>query len=538
MLIDKFKPPKGNLDFFKVIKPNPERWRDGVRRENGVLLILPLVFLAAELLLRHHGLPYWLWFNLDPSYLYLIGGLNILQHAPPAQFQHPGVPLQLLVAAVAWFTPAVDRLKDAETILSRVNYIVLLVVTLALWFMGQRIWRRTNLLLPALFAQLAPFITMLTLKRGIEVEPETLLLGSMALLMAMMVEDNARPRMASLFGVALTVAFGTACKVTFAPLGLAPLIVMRDSRRRIAYVVLTAILFALWMIPEIPNWAPMTAWFMAVFLHSGTYGQGPETVVAWAHYPHQFAKLFFARPLFLGPFVLGIVALSFGRRGTPTARALLALLVTQFVEITLVAKHASGHYILPALVLAGPVLGMTWLLMFESGRVPLRLAGRIGALILAALIVAQATAFARQDAELRRRVADARSIDLAADLPQCAHVYYFMASAPSAAWFYNASYASQNNVAFRYGAQLKAMMPPNDYFSEPWQEPIANWDGPVTAAALEARYPCVALRSVKQDAIEELAKQFGPMFNHAARCRIGEEFILIAGAKCPAAGSP
>ncbi|HYL32702.1 MAG TPA: glycosyltransferase family 39 protein, partial [Stellaceae bacterium] len=304
-----------------------------MRRDHGALLLLPLAFLVAELLLRDHGLPYWLWFNLDPSYIYLIGGLNILQHAPPAQFQHPGVPVQLIVAAVAWLTPAADRLKEAETILTRASDVMLVFDTWILWLMGRRIQRRTGMLLPALFAQLAPFVTMLTLKHGIEVEPEPLLLGATALLVATMVEDSVRPENASLAGMAFAVAFGSACKVTFAPLGLAPLIAMQGNRRRVAYVGLTLVLFAVWMVPEIPNLAPMTAWFTALAKGSGTYGQGPETVVAWATYPHHFAKLFFARPLFLAAFAWGIVALFLGQRGTPGARVLLALLTAQLVQI-------------------------------------------------------------------------------------------------------------------------------------------------------------------------------------------------------------
>jgi len=501
-----------------------------MRRERGALLLLPLAFLAAELLLRYHGLPYWLWFNLDPSYFFLVGGLNILQHTPPADFQHPGVPVQLVVATAAWFTPAAERLKDAETILTRASDAMLVFDALMLWLMGKCVRRHADMLLPALFAQLAPFITMLTLKHGIEVEPEPLLLGAVALLVATMVEDAVMPRTASLLGMAFAVAFGAACKITFAPLGLAPLIAMRSNGRRIAYFVATAILFALWMVPEIPNLAPMIAWFTALAKGSGAYGHGPQTVVAWAAYPHDFAKLFFARPLFLAAFAAGVAALIAGRRDTPGARLLLALLTAQLVQIALVAKHPSGHYILPALELAGPVLGLAWFVAAESGWLSPRLIGQLGGLALAVIVIAQAIAFAGQDAEMRSRAAAAQSIDLARDLPRCAHVYDFMASAPSAAWFYNDSYSGQ-----RYAAQLKALMPPNDYFAEPWRGPIANWDGIVPAATLAQGYPCIALRSAEPNAVDVLAKQFGTRFAHAARCRAGDEEILVAGADCPAA---
>ena len=495
-----------------------------------VLLLLPLAFLAAELVLRNHGLPYWLWFNLDPSYFFLVGGLNILQHAPPADFQHPGVPVQLVVAAAAGFTPAADRLKDAETILTRASDAMLVFDAAMLWLMGRCVRRRADSLLPALFAQLAPFITMLTLKHGIEVEPEPLLLGAVALLVAAMVEDAVMPRTASLLGMAFAVAFGAACKITFAPLGLAPLIAMRGGARRIAYIALVAILFALWMVPEIPHLAPMTAWFAALAKGSGAYGHGPQTVVAWAAYPHHFAKLFFARPLFLAAFALGVAALVLGRRDTPGARLLLALLTAQLVQIALVAKHPSGHYILPALELAGPVLGLAWFVATESGWLSPRLSGQIGALALAVIVIAQAIAFAGQDAEMRRRAAAAQSIDLARDLPRCAHVYDFMASAPSAAWFYNDSYSGQ-----RYAAQLKTLMPANDYFAEPWRSGIEDWSGVVTPAALARQYPCIALRGVDPGQMQRLAARFGAVFQHAARCPAGAEIVLVAGAACPAA---
>ncbi|MDE2227590.1 MAG: hypothetical protein KGL11_00930 [Alphaproteobacteria bacterium] len=496
-------------------------------RNRGALLVLPAAFLAAVLVLRLHGLPYWLWFNLDPSYLYLIGGLNILQHAPPAMFQHPGVPVQLLVAAAAWLAPG-DRLAAAEAILTRASDAMLALDALALWLLGWRVWRRTDALLPALFAQLAPFITMLTLKHGIEVEPEPLLLFAVALLAAAMVEEAVLPRRLSVLGMAFAVGFGAACKITFAPLGLAPLVLIPTWRRRSLYIVLTAIVFAVWMIPEIPNLGPMAAWFAALAKGSGAYGGGPQTVVAWANYPHQFAKLFFARPLFLIAFAAGVIALLIGRRGAVGQRLLLALLTAQLVQIALVAKHASGHYILPALELAGPVLGVAWFLVVESGHVSPRRIRRVGALALAAIVAAQGVAVWRQDAETRRRADGARAIDLARDLPRCAHVYDFMASAPSAAWFYNDSYSGQ-----RYAARLKAQMPANDYFVEPWRQGIENWDGAVTPAALAARYPCIALRSAEPNAVEGLAARFGHVFDHAARCRAGSEDILVAGAACP-----
>src|SRR5271169_75985 len=153
------------------------------RRGWTMLFFLPLVFFMAEWVLREHALPYWLWFNLDPSYLYLLGGLHILDGAAPAAFQHPGITVQLMTALGAWLAGAgsFGELTDAgfihaEEILTGVNTAMLALNAGSLWLLGWVAWRRCGALTPALLAQTAPFLSMLTLKFGVEVEPEPLLL--------------------------------------------------------------------------------------------------------------------------------------------------------------------------------------------------------------------------------------------------------------------------------------------------------------------------------------------------------------------------
>ena len=154
-----------------------------------ILLLLPAAFFAAEWWLRAAALPYWLWFNLDPSYAYLIGGLNLLHGLPPAQFQHPGSPVQVLTALAAWATPG-DPVALAETILTRSSTAMFALNAAALAWLGLAVRRRFGALLPAVLAQLAPFVTMLALKHGLEVEPEPLLLFSAVLLSIGLVEES------------------------------------------------------------------------------------------------------------------------------------------------------------------------------------------------------------------------------------------------------------------------------------------------------------------------------------------------------------
>jgi hypothetical protein len=245
--------------------------------------------------------------------------------------------------------------------------------------------------------------------------------------------------------------------------------------------------------------------------------------------------LFFARPIFFLVFFASVAALLWLRRGgslTPAWRGLLALAAAQLAQLALVAKHPSGHYTLPALELSGPALVFLWLALsgvprFSPGRASPWF-GRGFALVLALILGFQSFAFIRQDREMRRESAAAKSIDMARDFPSCAHVYYFMASSPAAVWFYNSSYSGN-----RYGPRLKALLPANDYFSEPWEDGIRDWDGQVAPADLLKRYPCIALRSAEPGAVEGLAALFGHAFDKAARCTAGSETILVEGAGCP-----
>ena len=45
--------------------------------------MLPLCYVAAALWARQAGGPFWLWYNLDPAYFYLLDALNVLNLTPP-----------------------------------------------------------------------------------------------------------------------------------------------------------------------------------------------------------------------------------------------------------------------------------------------------------------------------------------------------------------------------------------------------------------------------------------------------------------------
>ena len=208
----------------------------------SALVVLPVLFLVAEFALRAAGVPYWLWWNLDPSYGYLIDGIDIAQGLAPSFSDHPGTPVSCIVALVIWLSGGAGAaFGSAETVLGRASDILFALDAAAMLIVGWTVWRRFGSLVPALAAQGAPFATMLALRHGIDVKPEPLLLFAVMLLAAAMVEEAVAPRRASLLALGAAAGFGIACKVTFAPLAMTVLILPATWGRRASFVAVAAL---------------------------------------------------------------------------------------------------------------------------------------------------------------------------------------------------------------------------------------------------------------------------------------------------------
>lgn len=508
------------------------------------LLMLPLCFFAAEWLLRQDALPYWNWFNLDPSYSYLMGGMSILEGVSPTYADHPGTPVETLMALVIWLsgkgspgTVGDAAFLQAETLLTWANTVIIALDAGALLLLGWTVRRRYGHLVPALLAQTTPFLTMLTLKHGIDVKPEPMLLLAVLLLGVAMVEEANMPRVASLAWLAAETGFGTACKITFAPLALAPLIMIEGWRSRLAFVLGACVTLAVFLIPAIGNFAPMAQWFLHLAMGSGTYGTGAQTIVAFDRYPTGFVKLFFPRPIFLAVFLLSAAALIWrrverrrlGHKASPAERALLGILVAQLAQMLLAAKQPTAHYVLPALELSGIAMVFLWKVTREmTSELREPLLPRLFAMLLAVLVIGQGVALYRQYRELAAESEGLLSIDLARDFPRCAHVYQDLASASSQAWFYNETYGEP-----RYAPRVAKLLPASDYFYLSWRGYLENAQGRVDPVKLAARYPCVALRGINPTALQKLALSFGPAFAKPQICTAGSEIILLEGAACP-----
>ena len=522
--------------------------------DHAVLWLLPATFVVILFVMRASSLPFWQSFNLDPDYYYLLNGLRIVEGLAPTDISHPGTPVQVLIAAtikalhpLTSTEATVDAvLRDAEDVLVAATSVIYVLIGLSLWWMGRAVWGATGALLPALLAQTAPLLSRIVPKFALHPKPEPFLVIAVALLVAAVMplirprDDGKWDRAAALAGVAM--ALGIACKVHFAVLGVLPLLLV-DHRRFLIYAGVGAAALVVFVAPALPSWSIWVDWIGRMVMHSGAYGEGAATVIDTGRYPRAVLKLFSSK-LFMSLGVVGTVLLltayfRLRRRGLMEqdrfARLAAGIVAAQVLVVLSVAKQPAAHYLMPALVLTGPLLAALWSL---SRPLMPHIHTRFWGTVLVVLVALQIPQMAKQNAELRGWTEEQMAIDLGARFPGCAKIYYDAASAQS--------YAFQRgdmNAQGRYSAKLAPLFPNDEYtwFTNDhtyWKNGLMQWLKPVTLADILDRHGCAVWRGNQHWTVAPYANRQIPGFVFDDRCDMGEETLFTKGVKCDGSRVP
>ena len=132
-----------------------------------LLFVLPVATFAFGWAIFEEMRPIFIGVGLydyDPAYAYLFNGLNILKFTTPGHVDHPGTPLQVLsglIILAKWSTMHLfgftnlgltqSVLNSPEDYIAPVCFVLLLLNSLAVWFLGFRLFAATKSLALALF---------------------------------------------------------------------------------------------------------------------------------------------------------------------------------------------------------------------------------------------------------------------------------------------------------------------------------------------------------------------------------------------------
>jgi hypothetical protein len=339
------------------------------------LIGVPVFFAFLAITTRNLQGPYYLAFNFDPSYAYLMNSLNIACGERPGHIHHPGISVQLLGGCILKISSVINRLhsgpkdiclevlENPEKYLLMISNFLIFLVGVTVFLFGWTIYFYTKRLFLAIVTQAFPLSFPPIIDHLTRVEPEPLLTATAYSLAALMVPvitntdfnlGNSR-RTTILFGI--IIGFGVVSKISFLPFILLVL-VFRGYRAR--FIALTAFLLTIILL-TIPIWdktADIFDWIVRLTTHSGKYGKGdfglPTPIQLFHTAKSLFGlvpDLFYLIPLLFAAIIINLkYTLSAGLK-----RLLPVLTIVLICHLAINVKHPSpaGHYLIPIMAFSG-----------------------------------------------------------------------------------------------------------------------------------------------------------------------------------------
>ncbi|UCC39581.1 MAG: hypothetical protein JSV96_17675 [Candidatus Aminicenantes bacterium] len=355
------------------------------------LFVLPIVLVLSAAFLNEARGPFWLGSNLDPEYVYLLNSLNLASLKGVGHIDHPGTPLQILGAItlkVVHFFQASENvdlhtkvLNQPEYYLGAINIVLVTLNAIMLLSLGMFTFFLTQNFWFSLWLQLSPFFSITSLQFSLtRVTPEPLLFFSSLMMTVFLVlkayskdfnvknsTQSENIMLVSIF--ALITGFGIACKVTFIPLMVIPLIIFPKLKSKVFYLLAVGISFIIFTLPIIRMYPRFFDWVYKLLSHSGRYGSGAWRVIDSKLFMKNIKQLLTGSPFFSIILVLGLTIVIISLV-TPKLRKisssnihfklLAATTAAQVLGLFMVSKHSADHYLLPVLNLSG----ITLLLIF------------------------------------------------------------------------------------------------------------------------------------------------------------------------------
>lgn len=333
-----------------------------------IFLILPVMYLLNITIFHYSFGPFYLN-RVDPEYFYMYNGVVLGAGNLSIQyFAHPGTPLHYLITFSSRITDLFQPgdymqsfVDDPEKYIHSANLLINVLISLVLLFSGIRVYRYTKSVLAGFLIQIVPFGNMELFSLSGRVFPEALLIIPFLLTSVLVIryvfrddrEDGAF-NYEVFFGI--IIGFGIALKLTFIPVALIPLILMkRTLKRKVFFLLYTLLFFMIFAYPVVFNGNVFWNWISGIFSHSGKYGTGAKGFINLTEVPGNFIALIKAnQPLFITGTAASVLALIFlslrperNSISHKAIRAIFAVSIALLAAIAFTLKHFSLYYFTP-----------------------------------------------------------------------------------------------------------------------------------------------------------------------------------------------
>jgi hypothetical protein len=482
-----------------------------------IILAIPFFYLATTLLYSTHMAPWGR--QVDPESAYAMNGLVAAAGYGSMKWDHPGTTTTLLVEIIIRSWALVARpmdivafgLKNFDAIIYAARTCEAAILAGVLLASGLIVRNATKSIVAAMLFQVAPFVHPDTFHFEMVLIPESLMVSSAILAMALAVKTALDPNPPTVrLGVAsgLIFAFGFSSKYLFFPMAFFGVTLLSNKRAFTAALITGGITFTIFNLIFNPGTITRGfGWLFSIATHKGIYGHGEAGFVDFDLFWSDMGGIIAAAPLVSGLYIVAALT-SLARmartksNADPISRCLLAAFVVFVVQLLLTSKHFALHYMMTSWVLFGGVLVLT--IVQIRRLVPAIPAGTLAAAASAicAILIASTLSDVRRDALewVRLDNVGARLSKAAVEAgPACANVSSMFVRAPEndlnhgyamtmAGW---GNQVMKDRFTDAYAHAFKA--PLLDHNIYPYLL-VKNFR-PYTYASLAAEYPCIIVRT-------------------------------------------
>jgi hypothetical protein len=459
------------------------------------LLILPLSLYFSVSYLKQFQGPYFYGTNSDPDYVYLLNSLNVARLKLPGHIDHPGTPVQVIGAITIKLTHIVsgkgkivnDVLTRPEFYLQILNTVFLILTVITLVITGWIVWRLSKKVEIALLFQMVPLFTIVPeLLTKVSTEPTliiTCLLFSVLVLRVFIKEDLDERKNSYLFGFAILSAFGVATKITFFPLILVPIVLLKAWSDKFYFSVIFAITFCILAFPLVFQWEYFRDWLKGLFFGVGVYGSGKQTIIDTASFLQNLLKILSTEFVFdiilLGVIIL-LIAFFFYyplkeyRKHHPTRFKIIFFSAAVFsVYLVIISKHYHYRYMIPPIIFSSvTLLGGTMIVqdVFQN----LKLLKGVSIVFIATIIFYQVYSFQETTSQLKYDLLGQN--ELLSLIDKRYHsgikIYSYGSSSPEQAFSLALGYSYLEQSTYTRVLKNKY---PNTYFFSLWDKTFFQW---------------------------------------------------------------
>ncbi len=337
------------------------------------LIIYPLFYLFAGFYFNSliGGLSL---ISVDPDYVYFISGLTISEgYFKPGHIDHPGSPLQYLIAIVLRITylfrkntgvPYMDDvLGNPDIYISVVNLTLTVIIAVSVFWAGMYVFSKTKSFVYGLIIQTVPFVPFALYETIGRIVPELLfplpLLTLSSFLIVKITSHNKKYSRNEILLLSIIMAFALSVKLTMISLFVIPLLTLKPWRKKLTFAGFSLLFFLIFSLPATLQIERFWEWITNLFMHSGRYGSGSKNIVDIQVFVqnlktiaglYRYFTYFIVFQIF---FIPGSYFLLRKKKKTELNKIMLSvsLLLAILIQALITAKHYAPQYFVPAVML-------------------------------------------------------------------------------------------------------------------------------------------------------------------------------------------